>query len=116
MNVTIEHYSDGHIMRISCENDEGELHNPNGPAFQQWDNNGQERRRVYKINGKIHREDGPAMQWWDDKGRETIREYRIDGEELTEREFNNRKNTIEIMAEGKVTRISRESAKALNLL
>ena len=116
MNVTVEHYGNGNIERIECRNEDGCLHNSNGPAYQGWWKNGREMWRDYFINGKLHREDGPARREWFENGKERIREYWIDGEELTEREFNNRKNTIEIMAEGKVTRISRESAKALNLL
>jgi hypothetical protein len=70
----------------------GKLHREDGPAIE-WASGTKE----WYNNGKLHREDGPAIEyangdkWW----------Y-INGEELTEEQFNARKN---VCCEGKVVEV-----------
>ena len=116
MHVTVEHYMNGNIFSIECRNDKDQLHNHSGPAIQHWCDNGQEIYRAYWINGKLHNEEGPAAQRWHENGQEAYRAYFINDKELTAEEFNKIKNTIEITVGDKTKRISRESAKALNLI
>ena len=140
----VEHYPNGNIKRIKIKNEKGELHNENGPAYQKWYLNGQEEYRSYWINGQYHNENGPAFQaWhpngqedyreyylngkyhndngparqeWIENGQECFREYWINGEELTEEEFHELKDTIEVKTNKKTVRISRQSAKELGVI
>ena len=143
-NTEVEHYENGNIKTIVVKDDngrfhnssgpavqkwyengqedyrsycvEGKRHNPSGPATQGWYENGQEQFRAYWMDGKKHNTSGPAFQGWYGDGQEWFREYWIDGRELTEEEFDRRKDTVEIQVEGKTKRVSRMSAKELGLL
>jgi len=92
------------------------LHNENGPARQIWHENGKEKCRVYFLNDELHNKNGPAYQKWYENGQEISREYWINDKELTEEEFNERKETIEVIANNKIVRISKQSAKELGLI
>ena len=144
MSVKVIHYESGQIKSITIRNEKGQLHNLNGPAYQDWYKNGQEQYReclvkgrrhnpegpavqrwyetgqeayrAYQVNKKYHNPEGPALQEWCRNGQEICRDYWIDGKELTEEEFNQYRNTIEVTCNGKLVRISKESAKALNLI
>jgi len=84
----VTHYANGNIKSIEIRNTAGELHNPNGPAYQEWHENGQER----------------------------YRRYCVDGKQLTEDEFNKMKSIVTITVEGRDIQISREIARALGLV
>ena len=115
MSIKIKHYKNGNIERIEVRNKKGQFNNENGPAVQHWYENGQEKYRCYCINGQLHNENGPAYQTRFDNGQECYRKYNINGESMTEEEFlSNQK--VKIICEGKTVEISRESAKALNLI
>ena len=93
----------------------GKLHNPNGPAVQRWLENGQEECQEYWLNGKCHNPNGPAIQTWYENGQEKCREYWLNGVKITKEEFERYHNTVEVICNGKSVRISKESAKALDL-
>ena len=143
MSTKIEHYENGNIKSIEVRNEEHGYHNENGPAYQSWfDNgqeeyrsyyinnqahnenvpayqgwyeNGQEKGRSYYINDQFHNENGPAEQYWYENGQEKGRSYYINGQYMTEEDFlGNQK--VKVICEGKTVEISRESAKALNLI
>ena len=79
MSVKVEHYENGQIQSIKSINEEGQYHNPNGPAIQRWFENGQEECREYWIDGKYHDPHGPTYQEWYKNGQEKCREYRVEG-------------------------------------
>ena len=55
------------------------------------------------------------IKHWFDNGQEKYRSYNINGESMTEEEFlSNQK--VKVTCEGNTVEISRESAKALNLI
>lgn len=60
----------------------GKPHREDGPAVEYANGD-----KSWWLNGKRHREDGPAVEHADGDKR-----WHIDGEELTEAEFNDRKN------------------------
>ena len=143
--VEVEHHPNGNIRKILIKNEKGQLHNEGGPAVQSWYPNGQEKYRAYRINGEFynnkngpavqvwylngqtmyetfylngnrHNDNGPAIQGWDENGKEKWKEYWVNGEELTKEEFHKRINTVEVCANGRPVRISKQSAKALSLI
>ena len=144
MSVEVKHYKNGNIKSIEITNEKGDLHNTEGPATQGWYENGQEEYRVYWVNDCPHNTEGPAQQDWYENGQERYRtyyvdgtfhntegptyqawyrdgqkaysEYRLNGKELTKEEWEKKVNSVEIECEGKTITISRESAKALNLI
>ena len=67
-------------------NEKNQLHREDGPAVEYT--NGY---KSWWINGKYHREDGPAIEYTSGN-----KEWWINGNELTEEEFNNRKNKVEL--------------------
>ena len=99
---------------------DGELHRLDGPAVEYangdkcWYQNYKRHRldgpaveaangdKAWYQNGTLHRLDGPAI---DDA--DGYKEWYIDGEELTEEEFNNRNNNVEVTLE--------DIAKAMNI-
>jgi hypothetical protein len=98
----------------------GERHRLDGPACE-YVNGG----KFWYQNGKHHRLDGPAIEWSDgekywyqnDKlhrldgpaieGANGYKAWCIDGKKLTEEEFNNRNNKVEVTLE--------DIAKAMNI-
>jgi hypothetical protein len=62
---------------IWCSDDDGNFHNPNGPAVV-WKGG----PYSYWIHGRRHREDGPAERWYDGEVA-----YWLNGEHLTFTEF-----------------------------
>ena len=115
MSIKIKHYKNGNIERIEVRNEEHGYHNENGPAYQSWFDNGQEEYRSYYINNQAHNENVPAYQGWCENGQEKGRSYYINGQYMTEEDFlGNQK--VKVICEGKTVEISRESAKALNLI
>ena len=101
MEKIVELYLNGNIRSIEIRNKDGKRHNPDGIAFQGWHKNGQEEYREYYIHGKLHNPDGFASQWWNENGQKSYRAYWIDGKALIESEFNERKNTTEVLCDGK---------------
>ena len=77
MSTKIKHYENGNIKSIEFKNEKGQYHNENGPAYQSWHKNGQEKYRCYYINDQFHNENGPAYQSWYDNGQEEYRSYYI---------------------------------------
>ena len=65
----------------------GRRHNEQGPALERWFENGQLGWQEYYINGQRHNEQGPAFKHWDKNGQLWMQEYWIEGKELTETEF-----------------------------
>jgi hypothetical protein len=63
----------------------GNLHREDGPAIE-IDNG----TKYWYINNKLHREDGPAIEFADGS-----KYWYIDGMELTEKDFNNRKRSLD---------------------
>ena len=116
MSIEVQHYRNGNIKSIEIKNEEGYLHNTEGPSFQEWHENGQEECRAYWVNDCLHNDEGPAFQLWHGNGQEYYREYHLNGERLTKEEWEKKVNSVEIECEGKTVTISRESAKALNLI
>ena len=90
--TTVTHYPNGQLKRIEVSNESGQLHNPNGPAYQAWYANGQERWREHWIDGQRHNPNGPTYQTWYENGQEGWREYWLEGKEITEEQFNARKS------------------------
>ena len=88
MGIKVEHYDNGQIKWLVIRDENGNLHNPGGPAYQEWYEDGQEECRAYYLNGK----------------------------QLTEEEFNEQKDTVLVTCNGKEVRISRKSAEAMNLV
>ena len=144
MSIKVEHYENGRIKSLAILDGDGNLHNPDGPAYQHWYANGQENCREYWLHGKRrnpdgptiqrwyengqescrsywahgkqHNPDGPAYQYWYANGQESCRAYYLHGRELTEKEFNEQKDTVLVTCNGKEVRISRKSAEAMNLI
>ena len=75
----------------------GERHRLDGPACEYANGN-----KFWFQNGKRHRLDGPAIEYADGD-----KEWFIEGKELTEEEFNNRNNKVEVTLE--------DIAKAMNI-
>jgi len=75
----------------------GKCHRLDGPACEYANGD-----KAWYQNGTLHRLDGPAI---DDA--DGYKEWYIDGEELTEEEFNNRNNNVEVTLE--------DIAKAMNI-
>jgi hypothetical protein len=86
-------YADGH--KIWYQNDK--RHREDGPACEYADGG-----KSWFQNGKRHREDGPAIE--DSDGG---KEWYIHGRVLTEEEFNNRNNKVEVTL--------KDVAKAMNI-
>jgi hypothetical protein len=98
----------------------GKRHREDGPAIE--DANGY---KAWYKNGKIHREDGPAVEdaggdkvWYQNGSLHRLdgpavehasgsKEWYIEGKELTEEEFNNRNNKVEVTL--------KDIAKAMNI-
>jgi antitoxin component YwqK of YwqJK toxin-antitoxin module len=78
-------------------NQNGKCHREDGPALEYANGN-----REWFKNGKLHREDGPAIE--DAYG---YKAWYINGKELTEEEFNNRNNKVEVTL--------KDIAKAMNI-
>jgi len=146
MNIKVEHHKNGQIKRLEIRDENDKLHNPDGPAIQEWYENGQEEYRAYWLHGKLHNPCGPAIQCWYENGQEECRsywrhddphnpygpasqawyedgqeEYRyyyLRGKEITEAEFNRKrkKGTVLVTCNGKEVRISKQSAEAMNLI
>ena len=116
MSIKVEHYENGQIKSLVILDGDGKLHNPDGPAYQHWYENGQEERRVYYLHGKLHKPDGPAYQSWHENGQERYKLYYLHDKQLTEAEFNEQKDTVLVTCNGKEVRISRKSAEAMNLI
>ena len=81
----------------------GNLHNPNGPAIRYWYKDGQLQYESYRLNGKIHNPNGPAYREWYENGQLASEEYWLNGEKLTKEQFEKRKNSCD--CEGKVIEI-----------
>ena len=75
----------------------GKLHRLDGPAVEWSDGD-----KFWYQNGKRHRLDGPAIEFADGD-----KHWYIEGKELTEEEFNNRNNNVEVTLE--------DIAKAMNI-
>jgi hypothetical protein len=96
------------------------LHREDGPAIEYADGG-----KEWYQNDRLHREDGPAIEyadgskeWYQNDERHRLdgpaiqyvngyKEWYIDGKELTEEEFNNRNNNVEVTLE--------DIAKAMNI-
>jgi hypothetical protein len=110
-------YADGHKTWYQY----GKYHRLDGPAIE-----GANGYKVWHQNGKLHREDGPAIEYasgdksWYQNGkrhrldgpaieydRSTFKAWYIEGQELTEEEFNNRNNKVEVTL--------KDIAKAMNI-
>tara|TARA_B100001094_G_scaffold222609_1_gene216675 strand:+ start:604 stop:915 length:312 start_codon:yes stop_codon:yes gene_type:complete len=74
-----------------------ERHRLNGPAFE-----GVDGYKAWYQNGERHRLDGPACEYANGN-----KFWYIEGEELSEEEFNNRNNKVEVTLE--------DIAKAMNI-
>ena len=116
MSIEVKHYGNGNIRRVEIKNEKGELHNTEGPAIQSWYENGQEEYRRHYVDNELYNTEGPALHEWYENGQEYHREYHLNGKELTKKEWEKKVNSVEIECEGKTVTISRESAKALNLI
>ena len=66
-------------------NKDGLLHREDGPAIEFADGT-----KSWLVNGKLHRKDGPAIEFADG-----TKYWYINDRQLTEEEFNKRKNTCE---------------------
>jgi len=75
----------------------GMRHREDGPAFEDADG-----YKEWCQNDKLHRLDGPAVEWSNGD-----KEWYIGGKELSEEEFNNRNNKVEVTLE--------DIAKAMNI-
>jgi len=75
----------------------GKCHRLDGPAVEYANGD-----KFWYQNDKRHREDGPAVEYANGGKR-----WYIDGEQLTEEEFNNRNNKVEVTLE--------DIAKAMNI-
>ena len=60
-------------------NDNGRLHNRNGPAYHEWHYTGAKFRELYSVEGKSHREDGPADVMYHENGDKLCEKYEING-------------------------------------
>ena len=65
----------------------GRLHNPNGPAYRSWYENGQLACEQYVLNGRLHNPNGPAYRSWYDNGQLWCEHYYLNGERLTKEQF-----------------------------
>jgi hypothetical protein len=81
---TVKVYEDKTEWRIN-----GQRHREDGPAVEYTNGD-----KEWFLNGKLHREDGPAIEyvngsksWW------------INGKQLSEAEFINKKQTVELTVE-----------------
>jgi hypothetical protein len=75
----------------------GKLHRLDGPAIEYADGH-----KIWYQNDKRHREDGPACEYADGG-----KSWYIHGRVLTEEEFNNRNNKVEVTL--------KDVAKAMNI-
>ena len=116
MSIKVKHYDNGQIKWLEIRDENGSLHNPDGPARQEWYANGQEERRAYYLNNVLHNPDGAAFRRWRLDGGELYRAYWLNGERFTEAEFNEQKDTVLVTCNGKEVHISRKSAEAMNLI
>jgi len=62
-------------------------HNPNGPAYQSWYENGQMKYETYWVDGKRHNPNGPAYQSWYNNSEIDCKEYYIDSKQISEELF-----------------------------
>ena len=83
-----QHREDGPAVEEWYENGQKSLesyvinnnfHREDGPAIIEWYENGQKIREAYYINDKRHREDGPAIQKWFENGKIEHEAYYIKG-------------------------------------
>ena len=58
---------------------DGEDHRLDGPAYQGWHENGQKGSEGWYKDGKRHRTDGPAFQDWFKNGKKASEQYFING-------------------------------------
>lgn len=115
MNVEVEHYEDGTLKFVQMRDQNGLLHNDNGPARQLFNPNGRECSREYFIHGHQHREDGPAHQRWGSSGNLASELYFLEGEYLSKKDWERRVKGVKVEANGKTVYISLESAEAMDL-
>ena len=78
--VTVAANGDRHWYR------HGQLHREDGPAVEYINGS-----NIWYLNGKPHREDGPAIEWSNGS-----KEWYLNDEILTESEFNERMNPVEM--------------------
>ena len=57
----------------------GKRHNPNGPAYLKWHDNGQLFWGAYYLNGKLHNLNGPAYREWYENGQLWCEQYYLNG-------------------------------------
>ena len=73
-------------LRHRCFYVNGELHNTNGPALEQWHASGRIHYRSFAVNNMLHRTDGPAWEEWNDEGR-FFPTFWVNGKPLSEEDF-----------------------------
>ena len=65
----------------------GKRHRENGPAVEQYNENGNIHYRYWCINGKLHRENGPAVESYYENDIIIFRSWYLNDKQLTEEEF-----------------------------
>ena len=79
-----ELWPNGNIKSREYFNDNGQLHNEQGPAVVSWYKNGQLCYQEYYINDQLHNEQGPAVKVWYENGKLEWQEYYINDQQHNE--------------------------------
>ena len=67
------------ILSRRCYNAQNQLHNPAGPAYEFWYEDGQLSFQEFWLNGARHNPAGPAVQTWYSDGQPDYQVVLIDG-------------------------------------
>ena len=91
--VKRQRYDDGRLYEEKYYLN-GELHNPNGPAYRSWHANGRLWSEEYYLNGNPHNPNGPAYRSWYENGRLSYELYYLDGIHYPKEYYDKLVNTI----------------------
>ena len=74
----------GYVIALEWTNEDGKRHNDNGPAYIEYDKNGNVQYKSWYINGKRHNENSPSHISYYEKGNVKYKEWYINGKEHNE--------------------------------
>jgi hypothetical protein len=68
INMRETFWPNGRIKKRVLSLADGKIHNPNGPALEEWYEDGRNKTRVFCVDGLFHNLNGPAREEWNEDG------------------------------------------------
>lgn len=97
LTIKETHYLNGQIRTRHHYNAQGRPHNPTGPAYESWHENGQLSCQQFCINGVLHNPNGPTVQTWYSDGQQNYQRFWLNGEYLTEAEWKTQAKPVPVV-------------------